>query len=138
MQSAILIALAATTLYAHGTCGVAPPSTSAAPPARARAEVQPAKPAITVASTRVGTAPSFTKSGGHCSLASLPFAAPDGTRVVAYDARPTAAAADDVPTPWGCYALTPHAQRVGGAEGSQTSCAPFPTVDALPEDDPFS
>jgi hypothetical protein len=134
MHSAV-IALAATMLYAHGTCAVAP-QTAGSVPTDLTTAAAAANPSVTLAAVRVGTAPRRQGVGGHCSLAALPFAVPPGTRVVAYVPGPSASASDDVPTPWGCYALPPRAHRAAG-DGLPTACAPFPAVDALPETNPF-
>lgn len=135
MQSIILVALAATTLYAHGTCAVAPLSTGSVPINGTAAA--PARPAVTLAAARVGTMPRRAALGGHCSLALLPSGAPVEARAVAYLPRLAAASSDDVPLPWGCYALLPRAHTAATSDGAQAACAPFPTVDAVPEPNPF-
>jgi hypothetical protein len=134
MQSIVLVALAATTLYAHGTCVYAPLSTGSVPINSTAASF--ARPAVTLAAARVGTGPSRRTLGQHCSLALLSPGAPVEARVVAYLPRSAASSSDDVPQPWGCYALLPRAHRAA-SDGAQAACAPFPIVDALPEPNPF-
>jgi hypothetical protein len=135
MQHIFLVALAATSLYAHGTCPVAAPSTGSVPILTTSAAA--AVPAVTLAAERVGSVPNRRTLGGHCSLALLSPGAPVEARAAAYLPRSVASSSDDVPQPWGCYALLPRVHGAAGSDGTQAACAPFPIVDALPEPNPF-
>lgn len=135
MSHIFLVALAATSLYAHGTCPFAAPSTGSVPITTLTVAV--AMPAVIRAAVRVGTIPSRRTPGGHCSLALLSPGAPVEARVAAYLPRSVASSSDDAPPPWGCYALLPRARGAAGSDGTQAACAPFPIVDALPEPNPF-
>jgi hypothetical protein len=133
MQTPLLVALAATALYAHGTCASAPQTTGSVPVSGTAAATSVFAPPVRLAAATVGSA-ARRDAGAHCSLAT----SPGGIRVVAYRGASTASASDDVPAPWGCYPLRARALASAANGDSAGACPAFPTVDALPEVNPFS